>query len=379
MEQERRLEHCLYSGIYGDAMGFLREQQPGHAPGFAPFQFRRDDGLTLNLPPGQWSDTTEIFLMLMKCLIDQQEQARVSVDYKRLREELKLWQYYRHGSGGAFLQKLQGGKGYFQSEAYWKGTGDEALSRILVLFVANKNFEAAKEETFKQILYVNRHPQVILTGLLFLRTLFLLYRDADLPLPELVKELKDSLMGIQGKELEALVNQSLPKGYGIQFEREKIHALMALDRLENRGDEGVEIGGCGELLFAALHQVYQIKNHQRQWSELQGPKELSTLAYALGSLMNLTGELPFEALVNWPFLNTMGSYLIKLRNYQVQRKPYVPTGGAVDLFQLQEGDVIRHPILNATRVEKRRENPQWLLLSLATKGMTYTLYRKKGN
>lgn len=377
MSKEMQLKNCFTYTVFGDALGFVKENRTNRDKLFSPFQFEREKDLTLSMEAGQWSDLTELSLIMIKCLLDQPKRARVSVDYKRLREELRLWRYYRHGRSENLLKKIEGRKAYYQLPQYWEDKGGYGFSRIIVLFLANKNLEAAKEEAFKQIIYTNRHPQVIITGLLLMRTLYLLL-DQRLLLEALVEELKAFLIELQGKDFEVLVNQSLPPKYTIQFEREKINYLMALDRLKNTKEVGLDkFENCRDIFLGALLKYQQLMTGLSFNEDNKYPKEALAIAHGLWGLSNPLEAPPLAQLKNWEFINTMGDYLIKLRNYEINRSTFVDQEKEIELFQLKEGTVFRHPILNVTKVTKRGETQGWLQLELATKGIVYTLYKRK--
>lgn len=379
MSKEMQLRNCFIYTVYGDAVGFLRENHLEYRGQFIPFQFERDQGLVLSLEPGQWSDLTEQLLILTKCLIDQRENSRVSVDYRRLREELRLWQYYRHGRAENLLRKISGGKEYYKSSYYWNDKRGYGFSRIIVLFLANNNFEAAKEEVFKQIVYTNRHPQVLLTALLLLRTLYLLLTKAY-QLEDLTEELKTYLMELKGKELESMVDQALPSKYSIEFEREKINYLLALDRLNSKQTEITPVSGeedARRVFLEALTLYDGLISEIRHSEENSSSKEALALAYGLWGLSKASQGPSISQIKNYAFIDTMGAYLFKLRNYQVNRTPYAVQEKKIDLFQLEEGTILKHPILNVTRVAERVEDTAWLRVRLETKGLQYNLYKKK--
>ena len=122
---------------------------------------------------------------------------RVLLDYTRMAEEIKLWQYYRCDTPLNYMHKLNLGKDYYISDFYWKDKRGEAFSRIITIALVNKNFIAAQEETYKNIVYVNRHPQIILTGLLLLRAVYLLMNKGIIEKGKLIDELKNYLGDLQ--------------------------------------------------------------------------------------------------------------------------------------------------------------------------------------
>lgn len=380
LSKDAQIKNSLILSIYADALGFVRESLSTEVNEFIPFQFQREENLIINLEAGQWSDLTEYFLILLKCLIDQRDESKVIVDYKRLKEELKLWKDYRHGSDEQLLKKIEQGKNYYQLPQYWEDKRGYGISRVMMLFLGNKNYATAQEEAFKQIIYLNRHPEVVITGLLIIRTMYLLLDNSRITLEELINELKLYLIELVGSELEANVEQVLPTKYPIHFEKEKINYLMALDRLINSKEDQFPSSSSSGTFLAALLNLFRLKEGLPVNERLlpkEDAKESLVLTYGFWGISETNHTLKLEGLKDWTFINNMGDYIGKIRNYEINRKGFISGGPEIDIYELKVGNVFKHPVLNVTKVVSKKENHQWMQVVLETKATSYVFYKKK--
>ncbi|HZK58022.1 MAG TPA: hypothetical protein VFD17_06910, partial [Clostridia bacterium] len=216
---------------YGDALGFLKENNNVHNC-LQPFNYLYAKDLELEMQKGQWSYVTQLLIINCKCFVDSKEKNRVLIDYTRMAEEVKLWQYYRCGNPSNYMYKLDLGRDYYTGDFYWKDKRGEAFSRVIPIILVNKNFIVAQEEAYKNIIYMNRHPQVILTGLLLIRTIYLLTENAMFKREELIDKLKDYLVNLQLSKLEREPEKRFRPNYKTEFEQEKVNYLIELDRIK---------------------------------------------------------------------------------------------------------------------------------------------------
>ncbi len=369
--------------VYGDALGFLNENNNENTMNFKTFRFRRDNQLELDLAIGQWSDLTELSLIMIKCLLDEKEKTKVTIDYSRLQAELDLWNYYRHGGADTILLRLKEGESYYQNSQYANDKRGYGFSRIMSIILTNKNFEIAKEEIIRQIMYFNEHPQVILTGMLLGRIVFTLLEKGSRSRIELLDELKTFIISLEKNQLEVLIQKEFTKKYTIQFEQEKINYLMALDRLKSNKDTLIKLNKIDSqgVLLAALENYWLLQEGALPDFNLTPSndiKEALTLAYGFWGINKTSKEdVNIMGIKDHKFIESMGEYIGRIRNYELNRRPYQPNNKEIDLFQLQLGTVIRHPILNNTKIIHRQEKQQWIKLILETKGGTYILYKNK--
>ena len=306
--------------FYGDALGFLKENSYTHDY-LQPFSYLYDQNLKIEMQEGQWSYITQLTLINCKCFIDNEEKKQVLIDYTRMEEEIKLWQYYRCGTPSNYMNRLDLGKSYYTSDFYWEDKRGEAFSRVIPIALVNKNFIVAQREAYKNIIYMNRHPQVILTGLLLLRTIYLLMNNTMLEREELVDKLKNYLIDLQFLKLERDVKGELPVNYKIKFEQEKIDYLIDLDRMKTADFYNTNTSYSKDIFLLALinfFKLYKEENIVKPWRWDQ--KEVYTIIYALLALVKQTDNAKIDEIKDIAFIKSMNEYLFRLREYEIGRK-----------------------------------------------------------
>ena len=363
--------------FYGDALGFLKENSDTHDH-LQPFSYLYDQNLELEMQKGQWSYITQLTLISCKCFIDNEEKNQVLIDYERMEEEIKLWQYYRCGTPLNYMNRLDLGEGYYTSDFYWEDKRGEAFSRIIPIALVNKNFIVAQKEAYKNIIYINRHPKVILTGLLLLRTIYLLTNNMMLRGEELVDELKKYLIDLQFLKLEQGVKEELPVNYKIKFEQEKIDYLIDLDRIKAVDFYNIDIPCSKNIFLLALTNFFRWCEGEKTiepWKCDQ--KEAYTITHALLALSKQIGKIETDKIKDIIFIERMNKYLFKLKNYKIGREPFKNKNKGIDLFTLQKGAIIRHPILNNIIIKDKIRLGNHIELIVGNKTGEYRFLRRE--
>lgn len=362
---------------YGDALGFSNENEKEKSLVLKKFMYQYQPNLTMEKQKGQYSFVTELVLIIIKCFVDNAAEMKVTVDYTRLYEELKLWEYYRHGHPPAILRRLQV-KNYYKSSYYWEDKNHYGISRIIPILLANKNYRVAEIEAYKNIIYFNRHPRIILLGLLLLRTGYIILENQLIDKEELIQQLKSYLINLQLQELNDNMKSDLPKNYNILFEKEKIQYLMNLDRYKNKKEGGKEIES--DYILSSIEIYYCLKekgilalnNHLYHYG-----KEEIAIALGFWGMSGKEYELEKESLKDQTFIYDMGRFLYRLRNYEGNRKIYTHHDKRMDLFQLEKDNVIKHPILNVIKIKEKEDVSEFTKLLIQTKSCLYTFIKPK--
>jgi len=372
---EKNIDILAYMA-YGDALGFLKENNNAHNC-LQPFSYLYAQDLELEMQKGQWSYVTQLLIINCKCFVDSKEKGRVLIDYTRMAEEIKLWQYYRCGTPSNYTCKLDSGRDYYTGDFYWKDKRGEAFSRVVPIILVNKNFIAAQEEAYKNIIYVNRHPQVILTGLLLLRTVYLLMENVIIKREELIDKLKDYLVNLQLSKLEGESEKKLRPNYKIEFEQEKINYLIDLDRIKTAGSYSTATSYSKDIFLLALVNFFKLYNGKdiiglRQCDQ----KEVYAIIYALLALVKRTDKVKIDEIKDFTFIKSMNEYLFKLREYEIGREFFKNEDKRVDLFALQEKTTVRHPILNNIIIKDRMESKNHIELIVGSKTGDHRFLKK---
>ena len=364
---------------YGDAFGFLNENSKDNYSYLKPFNYAYDENINIEVERGQWSYITQLMLINCKCLVDNKEKRQVTVDYKRMIDEIKLWNYYRCGNPKNYIYKLKLGKKYYEDEFYWNDKRGEAFSRIFPIALANKNFNTAQEEVYKNIIYINRHPQVVLSGLLLLRAINFLLGNKMFEKNEIIDELKDYIIQLQLKDLEECINSQLPNNYKIKFEQEKINYLIDLDRAKNIDNYSDHILDSKNIFISSL--IHFIKLYEDQGSNSMlfefKEKEIQVITYGLISLSNKKYELDIAEIKDVNFIKNMEAYLFKLREYEVGKLGFLKNDNSIDLFNLDKGAILKHPLLNNIRIKDKKQYPSYVELIVESKSGEYKFIRVK--
>jgi len=366
--------------VYGDALGFLRENiKENNSEDLQPFVYLYSEDVKLSAEIGQWSYITQLMLINCKCLIDNKDKRQVSIDYRRMIEEIKLWKYYRCGMPLNYIYKLRLGKKYYEDEFYWNDKRGEAFSRIIPIVMANKNFNAAQEEVYKNIIYINRHPQVVLSGLLLLRTIYFLLNNTIIEKQELINELKNYLIQLQLLELEEYVNGQLPKNYKIKFEQEKINYLIDLDRVKDIEDYSSINLHSKDIFIASLVNFLKMYVNQESMAKtlVLQEKEIYVITYGLLGLVKRVGRVKINTIKDADFIINMDEYLLKLREYEVGRTPFEKIDNEIELFALNKGTVLKHPLLNNIRIKDKKQFDDYIELTIESKSGKYKFIRQK--
>lgn len=361
---------------YGDALGFLKENNNVHNC-LQPFNYLYAKDLELEMQKGQWSYVTQLLIINCKCFVDSKEKNRVLIDYTRMAEEVKLWQYYRCGNPSNYMYKLDLGRDYYTGDFYWKDKRGEAFSRVIPIILVNKNFIVAQEEAYKNIIYMNRHPQVILTGLLLIRTIYLLTENAMFKREELIDKLKDYLVNLQLSKLEREPEKRFRPNYKTEFEQEKVNYLIELDRIKTANSYSAVTPYSKDIFLLALvnfFKLYNGKNIIEPWQYDQ--KEVYAIIYALLASVKSANKVKIDEIKDFTFVRSMNEYLFKLREYKIGREFFKNGNKKVDLFVLQKETTMKHPILNNIIIKDKMQSGNHIELIVGSKTGDHRFLRK---
>lgn len=376
MNKEEEIKRAYIWMAYGDAIGFLYENT-GSFGSFQNFSVDWDINNKLSLSAGQYSDLTQLMLLTTKSLLDAADKSQVSVDYSRFQEELNFYSFYRTGNPLHILKALEDREGFLR-ETYINDIRGYGISRVAAIILANKNFNKGIDEVCKNILFFNQHPNVILTGIIISRIFYLLLENKGNTREELLKQLKDFIIGLDIKDALREVNQSK---YSVNFERERVNYIIDLDRLI-KGDKVYNANNswsCKHMLLAGLINYWRILKGEGLWVEglpQKDSKESLALAYGFAALSKEAVAQQISTLMNLSFIEGMGEYTAKLRNYKVNKKPYINGGNKVDLFKLEASTVFKHDVFNVSRILERKKKAGYIHVLLENKTGNYLLIKK---
>ncbi|KAB3534377.1 ADP-ribosylglycohydrolase family protein [Alkaliphilus pronyensis] len=378
MTKEKLIKQAYTMMAYGDALGLLYENTE-IKNGFKDFTLKWDEDIDLEQEAGQYSDITELLIILTKSLIDDIENSRVIIDKARLIEELKLFKYYRHGNPVNLLDYISNPKIYSKSPAYHNDRRGYGISRVSVLLFANKNLSVAVDEIFKHIITVNRHPVVILTGLLIARCFYILLGNREIDKFKLAQQLKEYLINLKREDLD---DEIASNSYSIKYEKEKIEFIMELDRMKDMEDISPKNKhwDSKNMFIAAIINFFRLKDSKSisfQFMPKDDVKESLSLSYGFLGIVNTDTIEAYRGFKNNGFIESMGEYINKLRHYEIKRNQYLNININIDLFNQKQGSVIKHPIFNLCKIVGIKENDKLKQVHLNTKSGDYVLTKTK--
>ena len=379
MSIELGIKNCFLMQIYGDALGFAYENTTTEELRLIPFNLKYNDKLEIKKKTGQWSDLTELLLIQTKSLRDIKEKSRVTVDLLRFKDELRYWSYYKHGNNEQIINKINQEVEFQKSEEFFRNRRGYGFSRIVSIILANKNYGSGLEEIYQQVLFFNRHPQVIISALLLARAVYLLL-DTGLKVEELIDELKRYIIALRLPQLEESVDNQLPQSYTIQFEREKIDYLMALDRVKKEETDWLltKEWDSRRILLTALSFLRSLREEgSLKLGNLDRRNIKESLAIAYGLWGTTLRELPSDIsnIKDWNFISSMAEYLLKIRNYEIDKRGYENTR-FTDIFNLPTNQPLKHPILSNIKITNKREQDGFTIVEIESKTGDYTLIRE---
>ncbi|SCY97396.1 ADP-ribosylglycohydrolase family protein [Alkaliphilus peptidifermentans] len=377
MTKEQQIQQAYKSMAYGDAIGFLYENT-GSYQDFMEFSFEWSQDIILKQAPGQYSDLTELLIILTKSLLDDIDCCKVTVDDKRLLAELELFQYYRHGNPINLLSYINEGNNYHKGPAYRNDKRGYGVSRVAAIFFANKNLKVAIEEIYRHIIATNIHPQVILTALLVVKVLYLLLENSQIEREDLIQQLKEYLINLRRQDFEIDIEFNI---HPLQYEKEKVEYIIALDRIKDAGQEAPlkEDWNSRDMLMAAITSFFRLRDEKSLNLEIMPSydiRESLALAYGFFGICNSNTIELVKNLKNAAFIENMGEYIVKLRNYEIKRKQYT-NENMLDIFNQKTGSTIKHPILNVCKIMDRTEDSKIIQVLVNSKSGEYLLTKRK--
>lgn len=275
------------------------------------------------------SNITDLMVLTIKSLMPSANHVEVNVDYERYGEELKLWKYYRHGENESLINIIDD----MDPQIYWQSKDDTIYPRILPIVLTNKDYLVVKKEVIKNILYTTGNLEVLIEGLLLSKLIHLLTLDEK----EIVEKLKDEIIDLTQVEFkdefknEYKVSIDEYRGnFSAEFERNKIHALSMLN-------------SSTSTKFNILKDSMNVILNN-EVGETNIGKAIET--YIKNS--------PIEEYKLQDYYNELSLYVYRLRKGRIEpdslkiQKYYLP-----DIFELDEGQVFYHSLLNKSKVIKK--------------------------
>ena len=292
---------------------------------------------------------TDLILVNIKSLLPSVDYTRLSIDYRRYTEELKLWKYYRHGENRALINILEG----LEPHIYWKEKDDTVYPRIMPIILANTDYSNIKEEVIKNILFTTGNIETLIEGLLLSRLLYMNLLNNHNIIDKLKEEVinfkQDEFLNKYKKDYRLPIDQ-YQENYKVEFERNKIFALNTLNLAYSNKFKTLE--DCIKLMVSE--------------------EEAKTI---IGQSLKSFGEN--KTYPDNSYYYSLANYIYLLRSKKINRESLkIEKYILPDVFSFQEGDEFYHSLLNSARVIKKKKVNKEMVVHLRVKSGNY-IFKKK--
>ncbi|MBS4535310.1 hypothetical protein GOQ29_06725 [Clostridium sp. D2Q-14] len=301
----------------------------------------------------------QVMISTIKSLIPSLENNGVKINYDRYKKELELLNYYfdKNKKSGSRLNRVD----------YWSYEDKTFTSRIIPIVIANEDYETAKKEIIKNILYSTGNINILLNGILLGKLLDYLIKNQQILYDDILSKLKNEIIAFsQTKFLEEYrdhYRKSLDEYSGnflVDFERNRIKLINILNEIESKNINILKKSLC------------IIKNKEDILIEKIKVDDLYVSAM-LGVYLKKISEKKYN---DRNFIEKISDYLIKLRKGRIDsRNLKVKIYSIPDLFKYDVGKEINHPLLNRCQIVKRYNHNESIVIEVVTKSGLYKFKR----
>ena len=277
-----------------------------------------------------------------KCLIDDKTQRYVYVDNNRLKDELIYYNFYGI-----------------------KPEYDDILNILLPLILANTNIKKSEDEVVgliqKYVKYLKKDNylfEYILGAVIYNSLMHTLIDNKNIEYNDLLQGLKEKIIGF---------SIELEKTNMIKFQMARISAIQIID---NYIDMKIRDYEDGKIITNLLNAIYDIYIEEREENN-QGILSIKK------SILSILGEDPDLNIDNIDFIESMSHYIVKIRNYMINKKLYNLNSDPRSLIKYNEDDIVLDPILNKISIMSKYLNDNILYIKIKAKSGEYNFKFKK--
>lgn len=277
-----------------------------------------------------------------KCLIDDKTQRYVYVDNNRLKDELIYYNFYGI-----------------------KPEYDDILNILLPLILANTNIKKSEDEVVgliqKYMKYLKKDNylfEYILGAVIYNSLMHTLIDNKNIEYNDLLQGLKEKIIGF---------SIELEKTNMIKFQMARISAIQIID---NYIDMKIRDYEDGKIITNLLNAIYDIYIEEREENN-QGILSIKK------SILSILGEDPDLNIDNIDFIESMSHYIVKIRNYMINKKLYNLNSDPRSLIKYNEDDIVLDPILNKISIISKYLNDNILYIKIKAKSGEYNFKFKK--
>ncbi|WP_425449165.1 hypothetical protein [Dethiothermospora halolimnae] len=302
----------------------------------------------------KWSYITQTMIMTIKSLKPLKDKIGNSIDYRRFKEELDLWYYYKNGYNGSLINIIDN-----NDLNYFNDIDDSIYTRILPIILSNTNWDIIKDEVIKNVLYTTGNIETLLEAILLSKAIYLIMEGKERDYEDIIKEIKEDVINLSQIDFNNRygncyrINIAKYRGnYSIDFERKKISLLNLLNGIHQQN------------YFPTLKETLNIMKGNKKESEYK-----NLFIIGLTGLCENNSDYEFNGKL---FINSLCKYIYKLRKGRIDPQNLrIEVGSSSDVFKFKESDSFKHPLLNDCLVLKRFKSQEHIITYIKTKTGTY--------
>ena len=168
---------------------------------------------------------------------------------------------------------------------------------------------------------------------------------------------------------EQIIGFTIPldKASTIKFHMARINAIQQIDKYI---DLKVQDYDDEKILGSLLNILYDIYIEDREVKDF-GSKSIKK------SILSILGDDENHNIDNIDFILSMSEYIVKLRQYKINKKVYDKNSDPRYLINLNEGDTYNDPIFNQIKIISKNFNNNILNINIKSKSGLYVLKFKK--
>ena len=284
----------------------------------------------------------DLIVINTKCLVDDKVQRSVYIDNKRLKDELIYYKFY----GGI-------------------PNYNNILNILLPVIISNTNIKKSENEVIeliqRYVKYLKKEEylfEYILASILYNSIIHNIIEDRNIDYKDLLQKIKEQIIGF---------TISLDKSNTIKFQMARINAIQQIDKYIELKVQEIDIR---IILGSLLNILYDIYIEDREVKDF-GSKSIKK------SILSILGDDENHNIDNIDFILSMSEYIVKLRQYKINKKVYDKNSDPRYLINLNEGDVYNDPIFNQIKIISKNFNNNILNINIKSKSGLYVLKFKK--
>lgn len=265
-----------------------------------------------------------------KCLVDDVKQRYVYIDENRFRDELRYYKYYGN-----------------------MDRNTNFLNASIPLILSNNSIEKSTDNVynlmFKYASFMKCGAyRYGLAAVIYNEVIHAIIEDKGISYEDIFSIIKSKIIEF---------NPSVDKSETVKFQMYRIGIISSIDNYING-----ETDEKRDPVIDLFNVLYDIYVEERECCD-DGMKSIKN------TIMSILDTEEYEN--NDGFIESMGDYLIKIKNYKLNKKFYEMEANPLGLINLSEGEEFNDPILNRIRILSKTMDGSILNIKIGSKSGEY--------